>query len=236
MIFFTALILGVFSSLHCIGMCGPIALALPAIRKNFFTTMLSVLSYNMGRVVSYTSLGFFAGLIGVGFYNSTSQKWISIVLGTVIIIWAFLPRTNPENWRWMRNNYFIHWVRKKIGYLFRKRSYGSIFSVGLLNGLIPCGMVYISLVGAIASGTPVKGAGYMFFYGIGTIPLMVILLFSWQLVSPAVKKRLVKLTPIFIGLVGLLLVLRGLELGIPIISPQVIPIDSNMTTCYSVGK
>lgn len=235
MIYVTALILGVFSSFHCIGMCGPIALATPMIRTNFFTSLISVLSYHFGRIISYSALGIIAGFTGMGFYNSINQKWISIILGILIIVWALIPFTNPENWKMMRNNFLVKGLRKNMGKLFKRKNYIAILSIGLLNGLIPCGMLYIAMAGAVATGKPIMGGWYMLFYGIGTIPLMIILHFSWELITPHFKKRLVKLTPVLVGLVGLLLVLRGLELGIPIISPQIVPDPGGMSVCHSVG-
>jgi uncharacterized protein len=236
MIFFTALLLGVFSSLHCVGMCGPIALALPLVRTNTFTVILSFVAYHLGRIVSYTLLGIIAGIIGIGFYNSIDQRWIFIACGVLIVLWVLVPLTNPENWRIMRNNLLIGGIRKKMGSLFRKRSIGSTFTIGILNGFIPCGMVYIALMSAVATGKWSSGGMFMLFYGLGTIPLMLILNFSWEMVKPVFRKKLVRLSPVFVGIIGVLLVLRGLELGIPFISPSVLPEASGMTMCQATGN
>jgi sulfite exporter TauE/SafE len=234
MIYLTALALGIFSSMHCIGMCGPIALAIPIIKKNFATTLFSMLAYNIGRIISYSTLGLVAGAIGAGFYNSINQRWFSVSSGIIIILWVLIPVLNPENWKWLRGNMLFSSLRSSIGKLLKKKSVPAILFIGMLNGLLPCGMVYIALAAAIAVGGVFNGGVYMFFYGLGTLPLMLILGFSWQMITPRFKKRVSKLSPVLVAMVGLILILRGLELGIPILSPGFSPSSAGITTCHAI--
>lgn len=231
MIYLTAFALGIFSSLHCIGMCGPIALATPVIRKNFSTEIASRIIYNIGRTVSYISIGIIAGIIGSGFYWGGIQQWVSIISGVIILIWVFIPKTNPENWNIMRTNSLVSFIKNKMGSLFKRKNFGSIFLIGVLNGLLPCGMVYMAVAGAITASTYFEGGLYMLFFGLGTWPLMLVLSSAWQMITPNFKSKSRKMIPYLVGFVGILLIVRGLGLGIPYVSPQLKMDKAAMANC-----
>lgn len=231
MIFGTAFALGIFSSLHCIGMCGPIALATPVIRTNFFTEFMSRILYNFGRTLAYITLGILAGILGSGFYWGGIQQWVSITSGIIILVWVIVPKTNPENWKLLRNNSGIAFIKNKIGYFFQHKNYASIFFIGSLNGFLPCGMVYMALAGALTASTIYDGAFYMLFFGLGTWPLMFILTSTWQMITPSFKSKTRKAIPYLVGFVGILLIVRGLGLGIPYLSPDLKSNSEAMATC-----
>lgn len=92
--------------------------------------------------------------------------------------------------------------------------------MGLLNGLLPCGLVYVACAGATATGHPWSGARYMLVFGAGTVPLMLAISLSGRLVPSALRLKLRQAVPICILLVAALLILRGLSLGIPYLSPD----------------
>jgi len=226
-----AFILGILSSLHCIGMCGPIALAMPAVRKNFFTQFLSWIVYNSGRTISYVAIGIAAGSVGTIFFRSGLQQWISIMAGIMILIWVIVPKTNPENWRMFNNNAIVRFIKKNMGRLFKRKNYASILAIGLMNGLLPCGMVYMAVAGAFTSPDFYEGGLYMLFFGLGTWPLMFILLSSWQMIDQKFKSSLRRWVPYMVGMIGIMLIIRGAGLGIPYLSPVVNAQSPTMTTC-----
>lgn len=228
---FPALVLGVLSSIHCVGMCGPIALATPVVHKNFLTQMLSRILYNLGRAVSYMSIGLIAGFAGSIFFLGGFQQWISIITGIIILIWIIVPKANPENWKMIQNTKPVKWIRKSIGSLFRKKNYSSIFLIGLLNGLLPCGMVYMAVVGALSCSDSIQGSLYMLLFALGTMPLMFILTSAWELLNGNFKKYSRKLLPYGVALVGIMLILRGAGLGVPYLSPSLKTNEHSITSC-----
>jgi sulfite exporter TauE/SafE len=231
MIYGTAFALGIFSSLHCVGMCGPIALATPVIRKNFFTELLSRLLYNGGRALAYISIGCIAGSIGSIFYMGGIQQWVSIISGLLILLWVIIPKTNPENWKIVNRLRIIHSIRNNMGRLFKNKSYGSILLIGVLNGFLPCGMVYMAVIGALTGSTLIEGGLYMLFFALGTWPLMFVLTSAWQMASQQFRLKTKKLLPYMVGIIGIMLIVRGAGLGIPYLSPVLKANAETMATC-----
>lgn len=232
MLFFTAIVLGILSSFHCLGMCGPIALATPVINKNEFTQFFSRLIYNLGRTFSYLIIGLFAGLAGKGLYMAGIQQSLSIFAGLVLFIWIVIPKLNPENWKKLNNNRILSKIKSSIQYYFQQKKYSSIFIIGTLNGLLPCGMVYMALVGAIATGNIWQGGLYMFLFGVGTWPVFFALTAAWKYITIPIRNRMRQITPVFIGILAFMFILRGLNLGIPYISPKIHKIENeSVSTC-----
>lgn len=232
MLFLTAIVLGVLSSFHCLGMCGPIALATPVINKNEFTQFYSRLIYNLGRTFSYLIIGLIAGLAGKGLYMAGIQQSLSIFAGLMLLIWIIIPKLNPENWKKLHNNRILSKIKTSIHYYFQQKKYSSIFIIGSLNGVLPCGMVYMALVGAIATGNIWQGGLYMFLFGVGTWPVFFALTAAWKFVTMPIRNRMRQITPVFIGILAFMFILRGLNLGIPFISPKIHKNDSeSVSTC-----
>lgn len=172
-VLWSALIFGLISNIHCLGMCGPLALAIPMKRTNIATRVLSVLLYNTGRIFSYSVLGATFGFFGRAIRISGFQQYLSMVLGGIIILGVLIPAVLRPS---ARVQAFLFLGIGKLKYLLSKLlsigSYSSLFSIGILNGLLPCGLVYTSLAGAMATGTWQYGALYMVFFGVGTLPMM----------------------------------------------------------------
>lgn len=215
----TAMIMGAVGSTHCIGMCGPIALSLPVVKESNFSKFLSSLLYNFGRVITYACIGLIMGMIGQTFALFGFQQILSIGLGVGILVFLFIPakvsllnKSNPLS-------VFFSQLRKKIGSLFMQRNYAAIFMIGLLNGLLPCGLVYLALAGAVATGDPFRSSVFMAAFGLGTLPLMWTVAFFGTLISIRTRTVFRKAYPLIMGLMGCLLILRGLGLDIPFISP-----------------
>lgn len=212
----TAFILGLFGSLHCAGMCGPLALALPATDGRPVSFFVGRLAYNLGRIVTYGALGLVFGLIGKTLGLVGVQRWVSIALGVTLLIGLFTSRKLAL---WGPVTRLVNWLKEKMGVLLRRRSADALLVLGLLNGLLPCGLVYVACAGAIATGDLFNGAFYMLAFGLGTVPMMLAISLSGKLVPFSLRLKLLKAVPVAIFLLGALLILRGMELGIPCLSP-----------------
>jgi len=217
--YWAALILGLAGSLHCLGMCGPLALALPAGREaSNLQRALGRLAYNLGRACTYALMGIFAGLLGHVLQLGGVQRWVSILLGILLIATLlFSSHHMPE---WVLNTFYRP-VQKGLGKLLKRQGSSGLFQIGLLNGLLPCGLVYAALAGASLQEGPLRGAAYMFIFGLGTLPMMFALsMGGLSLRTPRFKPVLQYLVPALTLTAGVLLILRGLSLGIPYISPD----------------
>ena len=213
----TAFILGLFGSLHCAGMCGPLALALPATGGRPASFFLGRLAYNLGRIVTYCALGVIFGLIGKTLGFAGIQRWVSIALGVTLLIGLFTSRKLAL---WGTVTRLVNWLKEKMGVLLRRRSADALLVLGLLNGLLPCGLVYVACAGAVATGDLFHGALYMLTFGVGTVPMMLTISLSGKLVPFSLRLKLLKAVPLVVFILGTLLILRGMSLGIPYVSPD----------------
>jgi sulfite exporter TauE/SafE len=213
----TAFILGFIGSLHCAGMCGPLALALPVTAGGAASHVFGRLGYNLGRVVTYCGIGVVFGLFGRVLLLAGVQRWLSIALGAALIAGLF---TSSRFIGWRPITTLVQRLKSGMSSLLRKRSILSLGLLGLLNGLLPCGLVYVAAAGAATTGGAASGAAYMAAFGMGTVPLMLAIGLSGRLVQPSVRLKLTKAVPACVFLLGVLLILRGMSLGIPYVSPD----------------
>ena len=217
----SAFLIGLFGSFHCIGMCGPIALALPIQNNNRLNLIVGRLLYNIGRAITYAAIGLVFGLVGQSLSLAGLQQSVSIIAGVLILLMVLLPSKISQKIYLLKPAYgFSNFLKRKFGTLLRKKSVASTFLIGLLNGFLPCGLVYIAVAGAIATGSFLDGAAYMFVFGIGTLPIMLTVSLAGNFISLNVRKRINKLIPAFMIVLAFLFILRGMNLGIPYISPQ----------------
>ena len=220
-IFWTAITLGFLGSFHCVGMCGPIALALPLNQKSLLSKVTGVLLYNLGRMVTYAFLGGIFGLAGQSFVIAGYQQLLSITLGVAILIMVSLPNKIASRFRiTFIIYYFVGKIKQRLGKMFQKKTYSSLFFIGTLNGLLPCGLVYIGIAGAIATESSLHGSIFMAMFGLGTLPAMIVLSLLGNTISINFRSKIRKVIPLFVVAMALLLILRGMNLGIPYISPQ----------------
>lgn len=218
----TAISIGLIGSFHCIGMCGPIAFALPLNRQNYFTQVTGAALYNSGRLLTYFSIGIIFGLLGYGFSMAGFQQWVSIAVGVLMVLSVLLPKLagktpslTPSVSLWLGK------VKGTLGKRLGKSSYSNLFAIGLLNGLLPCGLVYMALAGATASATAVEGGLFMLFFGLGTVPLMLAMSVFGNQIKTTLTQKVRHFIPIFIVLIGCLFILRGMNLGVPFVSPKI---------------
>ena len=214
---YAALVLGLVGGLHCAGMCGPLALALPGRDRSGAAYVLGRLAYNLGRVVTYCGLGLIFGVVGKSFWMAGVQRWASITLGLLLIFGLFLSRKLALSKPVVL---LVQRLKLAMGGLLRRRSLVALGLLGLLNGLLPCGLVYVACAGAAATGGVVSGLEYMAVFGLGTVPVMFVISVSGKLMPTALWLRLVRVVPLSIILLAILLILRGMSLGIPYVSPD----------------
>lgn len=218
-IVYTALVLGLLTGFHCIGMCGPIALALPLNKKSWGTRIFSALWYNIGRTITYAFLGAVFGILGAGFSLAGFQRWVSIIMGIFMVASVLFPKINHMLYRGTGDSKLMTGVKKQLAKYFQQASYKSLFITGLLNGLLPCGMVYMALAGAIGVGSLQGAVLFMIMFGLGTIPMMFLLSMLGNFATLKLKHAINKVIPFIVIIVGILFILRGLNLGIKFLSP-----------------
>ncbi|HEU4576235.1 MAG TPA: sulfite exporter TauE/SafE family protein [Chitinophagaceae bacterium] len=228
-----ALLLGTAGSLHCAGMCGPLAFALPVSHSNRYSRLAGGSVYNFGRLFAYTALGLLFGIAGYLFLSASWQQYFSVTLGIVILLYLLLPKKlyvqNLTN-GWLQKPFLA--LRSSLARLFHSRKYRSLFFIGILNGLLPCGMVYLAITSSLLAGSSLKGGLFMFFFGIGTFPVMLLAVFGANYLNQRIRYRLSKAVPVFLFIMSVLLVLRGLGLGIPYLSPVISGTTQGAVSCH----
>jgi len=216
MAIWTAFTLGIVGSLHCVGMCGPIALALPYQAGSRWATAGNVLLYNAGRILMYALLGLLIGTLGKGLYLAGLQAQFSIAVGIALLAAVFLS-VNIE-YQLLRIPIvlrFNQWVKQRLGSLLQGRGPGTLFGIGLLNGLLPCGLVYMAVVGALSTGNALAGGTYMAAFGLGTLPMLLSTALLGQFVTLKWRSYARKLAPIAVAVMAVLLIMRGVNFDIP---------------------
>ncbi len=232
--------LGLLGSFNCIGMCGPIALALPVHQYSPLKKYFGIFLYNLGRVATYTFLGVIFGLLGQSFFLGGFQQILSIVIGALLLLSVIF--TNSKSLHRAKSlgflYSFINSVKNQLGNLFNKKGLHFLFFIGLLNGLLPCGLVYLGIAGAIATGHYIKGAEFMFYFGIGTVPIMYAVAFLGQFITLKYRNHIRHAMPYIVSIMAVMLIVRGLNLGIPYLSPQFEKETHKVSCCEkpSTGK
>ena len=217
---YSAFIFGLISSLHCIGMCGPIALMLPVDRNNPAKKTTQIITYHLGRLTAYGTIGLIFGLLGKGFFLAGIQQQLSIFIGIAMIILVLVPEKIFAKYNFSKPVFkLISKIKTTLGSQFKNKSYKSLYTIGLLNGFLPCGMVYVALFGAIAMQSASYGVLYMILFGLGTVPLMSSVVYLNSFLTLSFRNKIQKAIPYVAILIGILFILRGLGLGIPYVSP-----------------
>jgi hypothetical protein len=216
-------------SLHCAGMCGPLVLALAKARPHTPRASASRLFHHLGRIASYGALGLLFGLLGRAVALSGFQRWLSIALGLALlagVTFSLKARLTAPVFQWVGL-----WKHSMSGLLQRDSLFASAL-LGALNGLLPCGLVYVAATGAASTGHPLNGAAYMALFGLGTWPMMLGIHFAGQRLPLLPRLPLGTITRVAVLLMAVLLILRGLELGIPLLSPHLSAAGGNAAHCH----
>lgn len=231
---YSALLLGLLGSLHCVGMCGPIAFLLPVDRSNSVRKLGQTFLYHLGRIMAYATIGLIFGIIGKSFYLFGLQQQLSIVAGILMIVLVILPKSLSTKFKIAQPMYrFIAKIKQQLGLALQKTSSDTFLTIGFLNGFLPCGLVYMAVFGAMASEGLAQSSLYMMLFGLGTIPLMTTAIYLGKVLNSQVRLHLQKAIPILVVVIGVLFILRGLGLGIPYISPApVVEMASSSINCH----
>jgi sulfite exporter TauE/SafE len=219
-----ALLLGFMGSFHCIGMCGPIALTLPVRHLSGAWKIAGILLYNSGRIVAYMCMGVIFGWLGKQFFLGGLQQWLSISLGVLLLLSVLFQK---------RVSFFpqLVFVKKILGKLLAQQRFSTLFGIGFFNGFLPCGLVYLGIAGALATGGILHGMLFMGAFGAGTLPAMMAVTWFSQLISIPIRQRIRQMIPAMITIMAVLLILRGLNLGIPYVSTVIEA--QNMNACHA---
>lgn len=218
----TALLMGLMGGFHCIGMCGPIALALPAQKSTKWHYIRGRLSYNLGRIITYSIMGLLFGIFGFTLNLTGLQQWFSILSGLLILLLQFAPgNLSGKVARIIGLPRLVTRIKKSFSSFLHKKSTGALFTIGILNGFLPCGFVYLALAGSLTATSIVDSALYMALFGAGTLPVMLTLSLSGKMISFSFRQHIQKAVPYIAAVIALLFILRGLSLDIPYISPAI---------------
>lgn len=229
--------MGFLGSVHCVGMCGPIALAVgagggkQALPRRFH---LQKLVYHLGRTFTYSLLGLLIGLLGFSLFLAGMQQSLSLLAGFSLLLMAFFYKRSERLASQGMAFRFVQKLRGQLAHHLRQGGYRAHFFTGVLNGLLPCGMVYLALLAAFALQAPLEAAAYMAAFGLGTSPLLLALMLGGHLLPMLWRERLNRAIPYMAVLIGLLFVLRGLGLGhflSPALPTQAPAVGVEMTLC-----
>ena len=209
----TALLLGLAGSVHCAAMCGPLILLVTKVRLR----PADAFAYHVGRITTYAAIGILFGALGRSLALAGWQRGLSIFAGLAILAGLFLTSAAALKTPMVK---LVARLKSTFGHLLQHQSLVAQFGLGAINGLLPCGLVYVAAAGAAATGNPLAGAGYMAVFGLGTLPMLLGIVLAGG--RQPFAARLHRLTPVAVGVVAVLLILRGLGLGIPYLSPATI--------------
>lgn len=230
----SAVIFGLLGSFHCIGMCGPIAFMLPVDRKNSVKSFFQIISYHLGRLFTYSIIGLLFGFLGKGFYFFGFQQQLSIIVGLLMILMIIFPSLLQKLSLSKKISTVVLKIKNSLGKELKKKGNDTFFTIGFLNGFLPCGLVYMAIFGAITTSNAFTGSLYMFLFGLGTIPLMTAFVYLGNFAKGSFRKNIQKVIPAMVVFIGALFILRGLGLGIPYISPaEIVQVASDpVITCH----
>lgn len=230
----SAVIFGLLGSFHCVGMCGPIAFMLPVDRSNSTKKVVQIFTYHFGRILAYSSIGLVFGLVGKSLYIFGIQQQLSIAIGLLMIIIVLIPVRTFNKYNFSKPIYkLISKVKSSLGKALKKKTADTFLTIGFLNGFLPCGLVYMAVFASMAMQNAAQGSLYMALFGLGTIPLMTSAIYLGKFLNTSVKRRIQKAIPVFVVIIGVLFIIRGMGLGIPYLSPTpILDIASSAIDCH----
>jgi len=200
-------------------MCGPIMLSFPTDKKTSLNSMFQLFLYQLGRIIIYTLLGFLVGLVGSTLKIFSDQRILSACIGFMLLIFAIIHFNKYYHNRLsFLQSQFFNPLGKLMGRFYNKSYWG--LGAGILNGLIPCGMVYLALSTALNSPNIQSAATFMFLFGLGTAPLLLMISLGGIYLKKYIRFNTQKLVPWLMVFIGLVFILRSAELGIPFLSPH----------------
>lgn len=226
-------LLGLFGSMHCVGMCGPLAMVIPVHHLSPVRKFFMLLLYQLGRVVTYASLGLIFGLLGQRIYIAGFQRWFSMGLGMLIFILLILFYVYKKSVQPAFMRVLYKKVQQVIITILQSGKGGlSYLGLGMANGLLPCGMVYVAIAAALTAGSVSGSVYFMATFGLGTLPAMTAFSYFGTSMSVNIRQAFRKAVPIAMAIMACLLILRGMNLGIPLISPVMQSAPGVVVECH----
>jgi sulfite exporter TauE/SafE len=213
---YLAFMIGILGSVHCVGMCGPLAFAVPSLRGGTAYLVLDKVMYQVGRIIAYCTLGAIIGLIGAQLWMAGLQQTLSLITGCLILLSAFsrlLKRSSTYKF-----NYLLKPFNYLFGYALKHKANHLI--IGIINGFLPCGFVYLAMAAAVNTQSVSSAVTYMFWFGVGTTPLMLISALTVGFMGKLVRVRINTYVPYLMMALGVWFILRGMDLNIPYLSPS----------------
>lgn len=207
----TAFTLGLFGSFHCVGMCGPIAMSIPRSQSGFLPLTINAVIYNSGRILTYSIFGLLFGLLGAWITISGFQGWLSILLGAGLVAGVIYSRFFRKG-SFLSSNVLTAKITKWYGSLFKKQTVPALFSMGFLNGLLPCAFVYAGLAAAVLTQSALHSMAYMALFGLGTFPAMFLMYMAPSILSVGLRNSIRKMIPYLAFGLGVFLIVRGIAL------------------------
>jgi uncharacterized protein len=205
--FVTAFILGLTGSLHCVGMCGPIAMMVNG--NGSRNLLVNRLLYNSGRMVTYVAMGVVVGLLGKIVQWGGVQGKVSVGVGVLIILALFVPKI--QSFFLPSLSRFVSKLKLAFAQHLKSRKTFSAAVTGLLNGFLPCGLVYAALAIALVQATPVQSAGVMVLFGLGTLPALLLVAYSWQRIRRIIPWSFQRIQTVMLVAVAVIMIWRGLS-------------------------
>ena len=228
-------VIGAMGSFHCIGMCGPLALTITAPGNQKLNAWQSITCYNLGRSLTYAIMGILFGLIGSQLHIWGLQQFITILAGITLLVMVLMNSkfTLPPG----KFAKFFSWLQNNIQhYLQKPQTAANVFVTGMMNGLLPCGLVYMAIVAALATGNTWQGSILMLAFGFGTIPMMAGVMWFGRSLDMHRRHQIRRAMPYFISIMACLLILRGMNLGIPFVSPKMGPSTKEIPSCHGTTE
>jgi sulfite exporter TauE/SafE len=192
----------------------------------------SFLLYHAGRIMTYGIFGLFFGMAGRRIYMAGWQQGFSIFAGMLILF--FLGHQHFSR-RPLLPSFLastIQSVQRLILFLWKTEGRFKFLLMGMANGLLPCGMVYLALAVALGTSHPGLSILFMVMFGLGTFPALLGLRFAGNRLDPALRLNLRRSMPYLTAALALLLILRGLNLGIPMLSPFLARLPADVLHCH----
>lgn len=202
-----AFILGFTGSLHCIGMCGPIALMVGSKAQQH--VLMYRLLYNIGRTLTYVAMGVVVGLLGKIIQWGSVQGKISIGVGVMILILLAIPKV--QTYFLPSLSRVVLQLKQSFGRQLQSKKFSAALVTGIFNGFLPCGLVYAALAIALVQADLSTSALAMALFGLGTIPAMIMAAYSWQMIRKVVPWSFQRIQTVMLILVAVLMIWRGLS-------------------------
>ncbi|TJZ50785.1 sulfite exporter TauE/SafE family protein [Sphingobacterium olei] len=217
---YLAFFMGLFGSIHCVVMCGPLLVAIQGNQRISWRQTFNKLLHQTGRILTYGCIGLLVGLFGSLAALQGWQEGFSVITGAILIVIGLFYFVGKKSIKLARlQTRAIQPLARVMGKWLYKP--GGAFIAGILNGILPCGMVYMALASAMNADQVMNSFWFMVLFGLGTLPLMFTFSFATSLPKSIFKMKFVRIIPFLYLLMGMWFLLRGANLDIPYLSPLI---------------